>query len=119
MNFKNLSENLIIVIVSTIVGGGIGYFASTASNKQTIELLTPTIAEAIRKETTSINNKFETEIKKLKNRKGIVELDIKPILENHIEQLNESNQDSTKLQPETPKKEKRFLGIFKRRKKHK
>lgn len=63
MNFKNLSENLIIVIISAFVGGFIGYKASTSANKQSIELLTPTITEAIKKETTSIKNEITHDIK--------------------------------------------------------
>jgi len=63
MNFKNLAENLIIVIFSALVGGFIGYAASTQANKQSIELLTPTIVEAIKKETTSIKNEITHDIK--------------------------------------------------------
>ncbi len=66
MNFKNVTENLIITIVVALVSGTIGYWASVASNTITIELLRPTIEEAIRKETTTISNEFKTEIKKLK-----------------------------------------------------
>jgi hypothetical protein len=108
MNFKNLAENLIIVILSALVGGYIGYTASTASNKQTIELLRPTIEEAIRKETTSISNEFKTEIKKLKNRKGEVMLDIDPELNNEIEQTN----DTLAQRPGF------FTRLFKKKQKH-
>ncbi|MBU2923052.1 DUF3888 domain-containing protein [Winogradskyella psychrotolerans] len=108
MNFRNLAENLIIVLISVSVGGYVGYTASTASNKQTIELLRPTIEEAIRKETTSISNEFKTEIKKLKNRKGELTLDVKPIIENQIEQHG----DTITV---TPKKESKDRpGFFKR-----
>lgn len=94
MNFKNLAENLIIVIIAGLIGGVIGYMASTKANKQTIELLRPAIEEAIRKETTSITNEFKTEIKKLKNRgSGNIRLEIEPILENKIQQ----NKDTVKL----------------------
>jgi hypothetical protein len=111
MNFKNLAENLIIVLVSACVGGGIGYMASTYSNKQTIELLTPTITEAIKKETTSISNEFKTEIKKLKNKKdGTVVLDVEPIIENQIKQKNKLN-DTTQKSEKTPVKKD---GFFKR-----
>lgn len=108
MNFKNLTENLIIVIASAAIGGYIGYRASTQSNKQTIELLRPTIEEAIKKETTSISNEFKTEIKKLKNRKGEVTLDVKPIIENQIEQNGDSIPRAQKTH--TKKKD----GFFKR-----
>ena len=62
MNFKNLAENLIIVIVSALLGAAIGYYASTESNRTTIELLTPTIREAIARETTSIKNEITHDI---------------------------------------------------------
>jgi len=61
MNFKNLSENLIIVIVSASLGGVIGYTASTKANKQVVTQLTPTIEKAIDKET--IKNEIKNEIK--------------------------------------------------------
>lgn len=76
MNFKNLAENLIITIVVALVSGFIGYWSSIKTNTTTIELLRPTIEEAIRKETTHISNEFKTEIKKLKAKK-----DSKVILE--------------------------------------
>lgn len=90
MDFKNLAENLIIVLISALVGGGIGYMASTQANKQTIELLRPTIEEAIRKETTSITNEFKTEIKKLKTRNGETSIDIEPNFDNTIKQSTDS-----------------------------
>jgi len=79
------------------------------------------VNEAIKKESTSINNKFDTEIKKLKNRKGRVDLNVEPILRNQIEQQENpeiSTGDLDIIQPE-PTKQKRFLGIFKRRNKNK
>lgn len=110
MNFKNLAENLIIVIVAVSIGGFVGYTASINSNKQTIELLRPTIEEAIRKETTNITNEFKTEIKKLKSRgNGTTILEIKPKLDNEIE-VNKTSLDSIKTKPK--KKRKKFLGIF-------
>ena len=63
MKLGNLSENLIITIVVGLLCGSIGYFASTFSNKQTIELLTPTIKEALARETTKIENKITHDIK--------------------------------------------------------
>lgn len=70
MNFKNLSENLIITVVVFIIGGGVGYFASTLANKQTIELLKPTIEEAIRRETTKIENNLTNTFEKKSLKKG-------------------------------------------------
>ena len=68
MNFKNLAENLIIVIVSVFVGGYVGFKASTSSNKQSITLLTPTIIEAIKKETikNEISHEIDVKIDKIK-----------------------------------------------------
>ncbi|WP_435263446.1 hypothetical protein [Tenacibaculum sp. nBUS_03] len=60
MNWKNTAENLGIVIVSALLGAGIGYFASTYSNKQSIELFTPTLLEAIKKET--VKNEIDNKI---------------------------------------------------------
>jgi len=114
MNFKNLAENLIIVLISVCVGGVVGFKASTISNKQTIELLRPTIEQAIKKETTSIKNEFKnsfkTEIKKLKAKKGsVVEIPTtttaKPDVDNTITQ--EVVKDTVKT-----KKRKKFLGVF-------
>ena len=62
VNFKNLAENLIIVLVCVSVGGYVGYTASLSANKQSIELLTPTITEAIKRETTSIKNEITHDI---------------------------------------------------------
>jgi len=63
VNYKNLAENLIIVIVSALLGAGIAYYASTRANEETIALLTPTIREAIARETTSIKNEITHDIK--------------------------------------------------------
>lgn len=106
MNFKNLAENLIIVIVAAFVGGTIGYYASTNANKQTVELLRPTIEEAIRKETNQISNTFKTEIKKLKTKNGQSQIEIKPVLENEIDQ-DTIVEDSLSLA--TPEKKKGFF----------
>ena len=66
-NFKNLAENLIIVIVVGVLCGGIGYTTgyngSTNANKQVIEQLIPTIQKAIDKETIKNENKNEIDLK--------------------------------------------------------
>lgn len=83
INYKNTTENLLIVIFGVLVGGAVAYFAATQANKQTILALRPVIEEAIRKETTSITNTFKTEIKKLKARKGAaVNVSVDPVLDN-------------------------------------
>jgi len=85
INWKNTSENLIISIIVFFAGGLVGYFASIASNKSTIKLLTPTIKEAILKETTKIENRYNTEIKKQKAKGGSkIDLQIIPEVENDI-----------------------------------
>lgn len=106
MDFKNLSENLIIVLFSTLLGAGIGYFASTYSNKQTIQLLKPTIEEAIKKETTSIFNEYKTEIGKVKTNKGVIKIDPTATLKNEV--AISKPKDTIK----TTKKRKKILGIF-------
>jgi ribonuclease HIII len=112
MNFKNLAENLIIVIVAVTIGGYVGYKASKESNKQTIQLLTPAIMEAIKKETTAIKNEFNTEIKKVKNRKGVLTLDVKPIIDNQIKQKNTRDTTAQNVVQE-PKKTNWFKRLFK------
>ena len=104
MNFKNLAENLIIVLISVLVGGFVGYQSSVISNKQTIQLLRPTIEQAIQKETTVISNEFQTYIRKLKNKNGNLNFELNPNLESQIKQKTDSLIK--------PKKRKRFLGIF-------
>lgn len=106
INFKNLAENLIIVIVAALLGGLIGYTASTKANKQTVELLRPTIEQAIRKETTQISNSFKTEIRKLKTKNGTTDFVISPKLDNTIEEP----QDTTSRVEEKKPEEKGFFG---------
>lgn len=68
MNFKNLSENLIIVIVimaSTAWGTyELTMKASLKANEQTINLLIPALEEAIKKETTKIENNLTNTFEK-------------------------------------------------------
>lgn len=71
MNFRNLAENLIIVIVSASVGGFIGYTASTKANQQVVSQLTPTIERAIDKETIKNEIKNEIQIDKIKKSDSI------------------------------------------------
>lgn len=70
MNFKNLSENLIIVIVVGLLSSFITYKATIKSaletNQQSITGLRPALIEAIKKETTAIRNDIELKIDKVK-----------------------------------------------------
>lgn len=72
INYKNLAENLIIIIVVGALCGSIGYKAgyngSTNANKQVIEQLIPTIQKAIDKETikNEIKNEIDLKIDKIK-----------------------------------------------------
>lgn len=108
INWKNTAENLILVLIGVIAGVGIGYYVSIKSAEAMLDNQKEIIVEAIRKETTSITNEFKTEIKKLKNRKGELTLDVKPIIENQIEQNGDT---ITTAQEQTePKKKRGFLG---------
>lgn len=71
MDYKNLAENLIIVILSALVGGVIGYYASTMANEKVIEQLKPTIQSAIDKETIKNEIKNEIQIDKIKKSDSI------------------------------------------------
>ncbi len=66
MNFKNLAENLIIVIVCNASGAFAGYYAATNA----IETQKDLIEQAIDKNTSEIQNTFQNEFKKVKNKKG-------------------------------------------------
>lgn len=107
MNFKNLAENLIIVIVATIVGGVVGYNASILSNKQTITLLIPTIEQAIDKETikNEILHKVDVKIDKIKKSDSInININQKPTTTQNP--VNSIDKDATKI--------KKKRGFFKR-----
>ncbi len=66
INYKNLAENLMIVVVSVLLGGTIGFFAAVKSHKLTVEQLRPTIERAIDKETIKNEIKNEIDIHKIK-----------------------------------------------------
>jgi ABC-type Na+ efflux pump permease subunit len=76
MNFKNIIENLIIIIGVMSVTAFVTHKATLNSALKTNELtnkaLIPAIVEGIRKETTAINNNTSNsvEVKKLKARKN-------------------------------------------------
>lgn len=58
-NISNLSENLIIILLSVFAGGVIGFFASNWSNKMTLKQVQPTLEKSIQKATNEITNKIE------------------------------------------------------------
>lgn len=66
INFKNLAENLIIVIVAGLLGGYIGFKSALGG----IKAQQPIIEQAIQKNTSEISNTFQNEFKKIKNKKG-------------------------------------------------
>lgn len=59
-------KNIIIILISVIVGAAIGFFSSTLA----IKAQQPVLIEAIRKETSKVENKFINEFDKIKNKKG-------------------------------------------------
>lgn len=70
-NFKNLSENLIIIIVAGLLGGVIGYVAAVKSHKVTVAQLKPVVEKAIDKETIKNEIKNEISIAKIKKSDSI------------------------------------------------
>ncbi|MBV7268375.1 hypothetical protein [Winogradskyella luteola] len=115
MTWRNTAENLGISIVAFLAGAFVCYKVMDktvdTTTKRILEANNEVIMEAIRKETTSITNEFKTEIKKLKNRKGEVTLDVKPVIDNQIKQ-QEQNGDTLTVVPEEKKEDR--PGFFKR-----
>ncbi len=74
INFKNTTENLIIVIIVMVIsgftGGYIGYQSASKSTLKTLSAQQPLIEMAIQKNTSEIQNVFQNEFKKIKNKKG-------------------------------------------------
>lgn len=70
MNFSNRYKNLIILIIVALVSSFITYKATISSaikiNEQALTALTPSLIEAIKKETTAIKNEIAIDIKKIK-----------------------------------------------------
>ena len=118
VNWKNTAENLGISIITFISGAFTCYFVMSKTVDSTANRIlkanNEVIMEAIKKETTSITNEFKTHIKKLKNRKGSVSLDTRPILENKIH-LNPKD-TLTEAAPKALRKESFFKRLFKRKK---
>lgn len=79
MNWKNTTENLIITIISFIVGAFLGYHITYNITNKIIKSNQKIIIESIKKPTNSFN---------VKNKKGI--LDIKNLKNLDEDSLNES-----------------------------
>lgn len=95
INFKNVAENMLIAFVFTIVGLLGGYVIAINAAKTMVDTQKSIIEKAIRKETTSINNSFKTEIKKLKVKKdGRVDLAIEPVLDTEATTIHSTDKDS-------------------------
>ena len=60
MNLRNTIENLVISIVIFIIGAGVGYKLSLNAVERTLDNQQGIIIEAIKKETTAINNNVAT-----------------------------------------------------------
>ena len=112
LNFKNLSENLIITVVVMVASTFAGYWISIKSAERMLDNQKSIIEEAIRQETTSITNEFKTEIKKLKVKKdGVVDLVTTP--EIHSEAATVRYQDADTVIAD--KKPGFFKRLFKRK----
>lgn len=99
MNWKkNLIENLIYIVAFGLI--------LIANNYMVIGQFEGMVNAAIAKESTAINHHFQTEIKKLKAKRGEVDLTVRPKLDSEI--TNNVVNDSV-----TPDLEKR-KGFFKR-----
>ena len=93
INWKNIAENLILTLISVIVGVFIGYIISINVANTIVEQQKSTIEMAIKKETTSITNQVTTEIRKLKATKSEpINIVIDPATKSVI-----SNRDTSKI----------------------
>lgn len=74
VNFKNTTENLLIVIVVMIVsgfiGGYVGYKSASKSSLNMLEAQKSIIEMAIQKNSSEIQNTFTNEFKKIKSKKS-------------------------------------------------
>jgi hypothetical protein len=69
MNWRNTAENLIITIITFIVGVILGSFITYKVSIKIIDANQKVLIEAIKKESTSINNDYD-----IKNKKGTLDL---------------------------------------------
>ncbi|WP_228235930.1 hypothetical protein [Allomuricauda sp. M10] len=102
LNWKNIVENTIYIAL--IIAG------MTINNKVTISEFEGMVQSAIQKETTKIENTFQTEIKKLKSRDGgTIDLKVNPEIDNKAQTI--VTKDSV------PEKEGFFKRLFGKKKK--
>jgi len=68
INWKNTTENLLIVIIVFLVGAGVGHYITQKTQDEILKTLKPTIEKAIDKETitNTINNAIDLKIEKIK-----------------------------------------------------
>lgn len=93
---KNVAENLAITIVALIVGVFIGFTVSIKTTERIVASQETIIREAIRKETTAINNTVTNSFRKIKGKKSEpINIVIKPETNSAI-QNNEIEVDSIK-----------------------
>ena len=104
INWENTAENLVLIIVSVFVGAIIGYYASIFTAEKMIEQMTPTIKEAILKETTKIENKIDLQIDKIKKSETI-DINVNQTPKNEIEQKKVSVKNN-----DTVRKNKTWFG---------
>ncbi len=115
INWKNIAENLILTLISVIVGVSIGYIVAINAANIIVEQQKSTIELAIKKQTTSITNQVKTEIRKVKSTKADpITIVIDPSTKNKLIQQHKDSVITI-----APKKNKpRFLKrIFKKHKK--
>ena len=112
INWKNTAENLLLVLIGVVAGVAIGYYVSVKTAEKMLENQKEIIVEAIRKETTAINNTVKTEINKVKNRKGEpININITP---NTDQELNQQNNDDHNISQDSTSKPEKKRGFFRR-----
>lgn len=72
INFKNVAENLGLVLISIVTGVFIGHKTTLATSKAMVKEISPTIALAIDKETIKNEIANELYVHKIKNSDSIV-----------------------------------------------
>ena len=105
-NISNLSENLIIILISVFAGGIIGFYASNMSNKMTLKQVQPTLEKAMEKATNEITNKIE--VPKIKKSEP-VQIILSPTNEQIAVRDTCNTIDLSKLSPSQLKRLQRWL----------
>lgn len=109
---KNVAENLAITIIALIVGVFIGFTVSIKTTERIVASQEETIREAIRKETTAINNTVNNQFDKIKSKKAEpINIVIKPESNSAIQNNKEIPQQEKKQQDTLfEKNDKGFFG---------